>query len=153
MTNIQFGGQPPINVNMKRRERTREARAGVGDDGLEQNGHTQYNHETSFVNIKTAVNVCRIKDDDAPGMGVAKGAILANVPVTVPSNTSAATMHAMKKRCDHAPSLDNTQAFKRGHELLMEKFIHCLRYALTRILYQSTLLSAVHRSLSGCLKL
>jgi len=107
---------------MKRRERTREARAGVGDDGLEQNGHTQYNHETSFVNIKTAVNVCRIKDDDAPGMGVAKGAILANVPVTVPSNTSAATMHAMKKRCDHAPSLDNTQAFKRGHELLMEKF-------------------------------
>jgi len=69
------------------------------------------------------VNVCRVKNDDPEtGVGVAKGAMLAGVPVTVPTNTAGATMHAMKKRCDYKPQLKDISSFKRGHELLMAKF-------------------------------
>jgi len=119
---MQFGAQAPIELKNKKRF-AKTARRDVGDEGLESNHHTTYDHDVKFENIKSSVNVCRVKDD-APdySVGVAKGAILGGVPVTVPSNTAAATMHAMKKRCDFKPSLDDITVFRRGHELLMAKF-------------------------------
>lgn len=119
---IQFGGLPPVDVDKKRKHRA-GARQVVKEDGLESNTFTTYDHEVKFENIKANVNVCRVKNDDPEtGVGVAKGAILAGVPLTVPSNTAASTTHAMKKRCDYKPSLKDIESFKRGHELLMEKF-------------------------------
>jgi len=124
MTKMQFGQLPPIDVGnrtWKKKANSSKARGEVGKDGLESNAHTKYTHEVKFENIVPKVNVVRTKDD-APSVGVAKGAILAGVPITVPSNTAASTMHAMKKRCDYAPTLDDISAFARGHQLLMEKF-------------------------------
>jgi hypothetical protein len=122
MPNIQFGGQKPIKVQRKQKARA-GARKTVVEDGLETNGFSTHDCETKFENIKVNVNVCRVKDDD-PGMdtGVAKGAICAGIPVTVPTNNAGATVQAMKKRCDYAPQLEDITSFKRGHELVMAKF-------------------------------
>jgi hypothetical protein len=121
--NIKFGATAPIDVTKKRQAMKKQAKAreSVGDTGLESNQHTRYDHEVKFENIKPMVNICRVKDD-SDSVGVAKGAILDNVPITVTTNDAAATMHAMKKRCDYAPHLVDIEKFKRGHELLMAKF-------------------------------
>jgi len=119
---LKFGGLPPVDVDKKRKQRA-GARQAVKEDGLESNNFTTYDHEVKFENIVPNVNICRTKyDDPETGVGVAKGAILADVPLTVPSNTAAATTHAMKKRCDYRPSLKDISSFKSGHEVLMSKF-------------------------------
>lgn len=121
---IQFGDNVPVDVKNKRAamRKASQARDTVKQTGPESNGHTTYSHETRFVNIKPKVNVTRTKEDEAGIVGVLKGAILDNVPITVPSNTAGATTHAMKKRCDHAPHLTSIVDFKHGHGLLMAKF-------------------------------
>jgi hypothetical protein len=43
------------------------------------------------------------------------------VPVQVVAQSEGATLHAVKKRCDHQPTKDVGEAFVRGHHLLMEK--------------------------------
>jgi hypothetical protein len=118
---MQFGEQSPINIRKKQAE-LHSARASVSSEGLESNKYTEYDTEVKFENIGVSVNVTRVKDDDAFSIGVAKGALMAGVPVTVPSNTAASTMHAMKKRCDYKPQPLDMTSFKRGHALLMAKF-------------------------------
>jgi hypothetical protein len=118
---IQFGDLSPIEV-IRKPDGSVSSRASVSSEGLESNTYTEYDHEVEFKNINVDVNVTRIKIDDDTCIGVAKGALMPGVPVTVPTNTAASTMHAMKKRCDFAPSLENVQSFKQGHDILMSKF-------------------------------
>jgi hypothetical protein len=118
---MQFGDFSPINIE-KKREGVASSRASVTSDGLESNTHTEYDHEVKFENIDVNVNVTRVKEGDDFCIGVAKGALMSGVPVTVPTNTAASTMHAMKKRCDYAPTLEDVATFKEGHKLLMSKF-------------------------------
>lgn len=141
---IQFGGGPPIDIQEKRKQRA-GARKEVVEDGLESNKFTTYTTEVKFENIKASVNVCRVKDDD-PGdsIGVAKGAILSGIPVTVPTNTAAATVQAMQKRCDFAPRLENVESFTRGHQILMAKF-----EALDKIRVDKDLLEEYFATCSG----
>jgi len=123
---FKFGSNAPVTVETAKRTaanaKAKVARKSVVVPGLEQNTHTKYDCETSFTNIKPVVNVTRTKLEPTLTVGVAKGAILDNVPITVPSNTAGATMHAMKKRCDYAPSLEHMEDFLTGHKLLMDKF-------------------------------
>jgi len=118
---MQFGEQSPINIQ-KLKGGVASSRSSVTSEGIESNAYTEYDHEVKFENIDVSVNVTRVKNDDDFSIGVAKGAIMANVPITIPTNTSASTMHAMKKRCDYAPHLENELAFREGHALLMSKF-------------------------------
>jgi len=100
---------------------TKEARKSVKPDGVEHNGHTQYDSEIAFANISASANVIKIKDDGPSTLGVVKGPLLAGVPVTVPSNTAGATVHAMAKRCDHAPGKPDMEHFMIGHGAIMDK--------------------------------
>jgi len=112
----------PVEVRKTKMQKEAAAkRSSVKPDGLEEDRHTRYDSEVAFANIRATANVTKVKDDDGPRLGVAKGAILAGVPITVPSNTAGATAHAMKKRCDHKPIFEDLSAFKSGHALLMEK--------------------------------
>jgi hypothetical protein len=121
---MKFGSNAPVNVKTVKEawRRSPESRRKVVVPGPEKNGHTTYDHEVEFANIKPVVNITRTKVDDTSQVGVVKGAILHNVPVTVPTNDAAATMHAMKKRCDFTPSLENIDDFVAGHKILMDKF-------------------------------
>jgi len=118
---IKFGSNAPVDVK-RNKARVHALRRDVFHDGAESNKHQEYDHDVKFENIKIGVNVCRVRDEPGDAAGVVKGAILANVPITVPANTSGATMHAMKKRCDYAPQLKDIASFKIGHELIMAKF-------------------------------
>jgi len=118
---MQFGELPPIEI-IKKSESAASSRSSVISDGVDENRYTEYDHEVKFENIDVNVNITRVKDESDYSIGVAKGAILTGVPVTVPTNTAASTMHAMKKRCDYAPHLVDEVAFKEGHSLLMSKF-------------------------------
>jgi len=127
-TNIQFGAMDPIVIDTKKahefKNRVTHAhkkRSSVKPDGVECNAHTQYDSEIAFANIRATANICRVKDDSPISLGVVKGPILEGVPVTVPSNTAGATAHAMKKRCDHAPTAVSMEHFDKGHALLMSK--------------------------------
>jgi hypothetical protein len=120
---MQFGDMNPVDVKAKQAALKKAAakRNSVKADGLEEDRHTRYDSEVAFANIRATANVTRVKDDTGPRLGVAKGAILEGVPITVPSNTAGATAHAMKKRCDHAPGVTNLEHFRKGHALLMSK--------------------------------
>jgi hypothetical protein len=117
---IKFGSQPAVTVKKDPRAK-HWARDDVKPVGLEANEHTTYAPHVKFENIKVQVNVCRVKEDGADPVGVAKGALLEGVPITIPTNTAAATVQAMKKRCDYAPQLESIEDFKQGHEILMAK--------------------------------
>jgi hypothetical protein len=121
---MKFGDHTPIVVKKDKGQQavTLKKRASVKPDGVEQDGHTQYNSEVAFANIRATANVCRVKDDHVSSVGVVRGPILEGVPITVPSNTAGATAHAMKKRCDYAPAVPDITQFNLGHKLLMEKF-------------------------------
>lgn len=122
-TKIQFGEQSPITIQKnKKAARAKGSRSDVKEDGIEGNTYTKYAQNVKFENIKAKVNVCRVKIDDTHSVGIAKGAILAGVPITVPTNDDAATAQAMKKRCDFKPAMETVEHFKVGHGLLMSKF-------------------------------
>lgn len=118
---IQFGKQEPVVVPRNRVNVKSKKYSDVKEDGLESNAHTKYDAEVKFENIVAKVNVAHVKSDDR-SVGVAKGAILAGVPITVPKNDANSTIHAMKKRCDFSPEVTSLHHFKKGHGLLMEKF-------------------------------
>lgn len=120
-SNIQFGELSPIIMPTKPRG-VASSRASVTSDGVDSNTFTEYDHEVKFENIDVDVNVTRVKADEDYDIGVAKGGLLVGVPITVPTNTSAATVQAMKKRCDFKPCLENLDSFMEGHEILMSKF-------------------------------
>jgi len=118
---IKFGEMESIDIESMSSKGSLE-RASVTSDGLESNQHTEYDHEVKFENINVDVNIARVKTSDTDfTVGVAKGGLMSGVPITVPTNNAAATMHAMKKRCDYAPSLQDESVFRTGHELLMSK--------------------------------
>jgi len=118
---MKFGDFSPIEIE-KKTASVAASRSSVTSDGLESNTYTEYDHEVKFENIDVNVNITRTKISDDFDVGVAKGAILSGVPITVPTNNAAATMHAMKKRCDYAPTLQDEEAFKLGHSMIMDKF-------------------------------
>jgi hypothetical protein len=117
---IKFGDQTPVIVEEKRAAAA-AAREGVKNTGLETNSHTQYDTNVKFENIPVNVNVARVKTDGHLDIGVAKGALMDGVPITVPTNSEGATMHAMKKRCDYTPTLKTIADFDAGHKLVMAK--------------------------------
>lgn len=122
---IQFGANAPVVIGKQNRgggSKKPPPRGDVPSDGPETNGFTRYDHAVDFANIKAQVNVTRVKDDDATDYGVVKGAVLGGVPITVPKNDSGATLHAMKKRCDYAPTAADMDVFVRGHNVVMSKF-------------------------------
>lgn len=121
---FKLGSTSPVTVKEVKRVAKKFAagRGKVAHSGVESNEHATYTTEVRFENIVPVVNVTRTKIEDANQVGVLKGAILDGVPLTVPSNTAGATMHAMKKRCDYSPSLNHLGDFLKGHELLMDKF-------------------------------
>jgi len=122
---IKFGDMSPIVVknnkptSNQKKDKAKDRK--VHSDGLETNGFTRYDSNVEFVNIRAKVNVTRVKDDSDCGIGVAKGPLIAGVPVTVPRNDAGATAHAMKKRCDFKPECPSMEHFKVGHAMLMEK--------------------------------
>lgn len=125
---MQFGDQAPINVTKKNTRTKGAARPAPKPHvpathmGLETNGHTTYASDVNFTNIKTKFNILATKSDPLT-VGVAKGAVLADVPVTVVQNTAGATAHAMKKRCDFKVTKHpDLETIKRGHALVMGKF-------------------------------
>jgi len=120
--NITFGKQKKPVVIDKKRKPPRFVKSSVVADGVEYDGFTRYDSDVKFANLVPSVNVCRVKDDDATDYGVVKGALIEGVPITVPKNDAGATMHAMKKRSDYAPSAPSMEQFKIGHDLLMSKF-------------------------------
>jgi len=121
----QFGSNAPVAITKKNAADAKKrvlaaGRKVVKDDGLESNSHTTYAPEVKFENIKPVVNITRVKADSDGSVGVAKGMLVAGVPVTVPSNDAASTVNAMKKRCDYTPSLESMDQFMVGHKLVME---------------------------------
>lgn len=88
---------------------------------MEGNRHTVYDNDVKFENIKSKVNVTRESVLAPSTDGVVKGALLSGVPLTVTSNTPAATAHAMKKRCDYPVNNNDITGFKNGHDLVMAK--------------------------------
>jgi len=123
---MKFGDTNPVIADTKKvvlpkMKAAHLSRSQVKPDGLAQDAHSTYDSEVAFANIRATCNVVRVKDETGFKPGVAKGALLAGVPITVPSNTAGATAHAMKKRCDHAPAAADMDHFKKGHALLMEK--------------------------------
>jgi hypothetical protein len=121
---FKFGSTSPVTVKEVKRVAKKFAagRGAVADSGPVSNQHAEYTTEVKFENIVPKVNVTRTKIDQTEVVGVLKGGILDGVPITVPSNTAGATMHAMKKRCDFSPSLNHLADFEKGHAMLMDKF-------------------------------
>lgn len=74
--------------------------------------------EVRYKNINPQVNVTRSTDPPRTAHPI-KGATIEGVPIQVVAQSEGATLHAVKKRCDHAPSLDVGEAFKQGHAMLM----------------------------------
>jgi hypothetical protein len=108
------------NNNKKKPKLYSKAHVPIG--GLEQDGPTQYTHETEFVNIKPKFNV--ISNTDVPQIynSVQRGILADGVDITVVKNGGAATLQGMKKRCDDKPQNDReSQAFITGHKRLMAK--------------------------------
>jgi len=124
-TTIQFGDQVPITKQkMKRKEAKPPGlpKPPAAHMGLETNGHTTYASDVHFANIETKINVLNAKSEPT-AVGVAKGGLLADVPAVVVQNTAGATAHAMKKRCDFAPTTcPDEEVIKKGHAAVMSKF-------------------------------
>jgi hypothetical protein len=85
-------------------------------------GNCPYNFTTEvcYRNIKPSVNITKTTDPKGSFQPV-KGALIEGVPVQVVAQSEAATLHAIKKRCDHKPNDEVGQAFLAGHEMLMNK--------------------------------
>jgi hypothetical protein len=88
-----------------------------------RNGHTQYDSEVRFDNIRATANLSKVKGPPlVAGNGVVKGCLMANVPVTVTDNNEGSIAHAMKKRCDNAVNHDvEPEVFLAGHKIMMAK--------------------------------
>jgi hypothetical protein len=88
--------------------------------GVTGNAPFDYPTEVRYKNINPTVNITRATDPPRTFQPI-KGAVVEGVPIQVVAQSEGATLHAIKKRCDHAPNKDTGVAFKRGHALLMDK--------------------------------
>lgn len=70
--------------------------------------------------MEPKVNVTRTTDPPRTSQPV-KGALVEGVPVQVVAQSEGATLHAVKKRCDHKPLADVGDVFLQGHYALMDK--------------------------------
>jgi hypothetical protein len=91
--------------------------------GLERDGPTEYNHETTFVNIKPNINVTDKTCAPTENLKTVQRGLMADgVDITVVKNGGEAVTQGAKKRCDDCPLNDKpSPIFKRGHALLTFK--------------------------------
>lgn len=88
--------------------------------GVFENRPTDYSTEVSYKHINPQVNVGKTNDPPRTSRPI-KGALVEGVPVTVVAQSEGATLHAVKKRCDHSPKADVGAMFCAGHDELMAK--------------------------------
>jgi hypothetical protein len=88
--------------------------------GVTRNLPYDFPTEVCYENIRPQVNITRATEPPRTHNPI-KGAQVEGVPVLVVAQSEGATLHAVKKRCDHAPQKDVGDAFLKGHHLLMEK--------------------------------
>jgi hypothetical protein len=88
--------------------------------GVTGNRPFNFTTEVCYRNIKPSVNVTKTTEPQGTAHPI-KGALIEGVPVQVVAQSEAATLHAVSKRCDHAPADDVGPEFLRGHALLMDK--------------------------------
>jgi hypothetical protein len=88
--------------------------------GVTEDRPFDYSTEVSFKHIKPSVNITRTTEPPRTSFPV-KGALVEGVPVLAVAQSEAATLHAVKKRCDHRPQDDVGGLFLKGHALLMDK--------------------------------
>jgi len=88
--------------------------------GVSENHPFDYSTEVRYDNVKPTVNITRATDPPRTSFPI-KGALVEGVPVQVVAQSEGATLHAIKKRCDHAPASDVGLPFLEGHQMLMSK--------------------------------
>jgi len=88
--------------------------------GVTNNRPFDYPTGVRYKNIKPTVNITRAVEPPRTFNPI-KGAQVEGVPTLVVAQSEGATLHALKKRCDHLPNKDVGAPFFRGHELLMRK--------------------------------
>jgi hypothetical protein len=88
--------------------------------GVYENRPADYNTEVRYENIKPSVNVTKAREPQRTSEPI-KGALIEGIPIQVVAQSEGATLHAVKKRCDHAPQDDVSDLFIKGHHALMAK--------------------------------
>jgi hypothetical protein len=87
--------------------------------GLQENRPFNFSTEVRYKNLNPQVNITRATEYPDSSHPI-KGALVEGVPIQVVSQSEGATLHAVKKRCDHMPKKDVGPLFDEGHELLMD---------------------------------
>jgi hypothetical protein len=87
--------------------------------GVYENHPWDYDTDVSYKNINASVNVLTAKDPPRTSEPI-KGALIEGVPIQVVAQSEGATLHAVKKRCDHMPQPDVGPMFLEGHNMLMD---------------------------------
>jgi len=77
-----------------------------------------YPTEVRYENLVPSVNVTKAVDPARTSEPI-KGPVVEGVPITVVAQSEGSTLHAVKKRCDHAPKPDVGPDFLEGHHKLM----------------------------------
>jgi hypothetical protein len=88
--------------------------------GVTDNHPFDYTTEVRYENVNPTVNITRATEPPRTSFPI-KGALVEGVPVQVVAQSEGATLHAVKKRCDHAPAKDVGLPFLEGHQMLMQK--------------------------------
>jgi len=88
--------------------------------GVTDNRPADYSTEVRYENIEPSVNITKASDPPRTSEPI-KGAVIEGVPIQVVAQSEGATLHAVKKRCDHAPQRDVSDLFLKGHAMLMDK--------------------------------
>jgi len=88
--------------------------------GVVNNRPTDYTTEVRYDHINPQVNVTKTAVPPCTSEPI-KGALIEGIPVTIVAQSEGATLHAVKKRCDHLPHDDVGPKFLEGHHMLMSK--------------------------------
>ena len=87
--------------------------------GVHSNRPWDFDTEVRLDHVEPVVNVTRTTDPPRTSRPI-KGALVEGVPIQVVAQSEGSTLHAVKKRCDHAPAEDVGPDFVKGYEKLME---------------------------------
>jgi len=88
--------------------------------GVVGNHPVDFSTAVRYKNIEPQVNITRATEPKRTSLPI-KGALVEGVPLQVVSQSEGATLHAVSKRCDYRVKQDVSEAFVRGHGLLMDK--------------------------------
>jgi hypothetical protein len=88
--------------------------------GVTNNRPFNFGTEVRYNNVNPQVNITRTTDEPNTAAPI-QGACVEGVPIQVVAQSEGATLHAVKKRCDHAPKKDVGDLFLNGHHMLMDK--------------------------------